>query len=344
MRFKDFNAQMRAYETTFDQSVVPDAHIVARLDVRGCTRLTRDVLGYEKPYDGRFKDLMVSTVQHLVRDSGFRVVYGYTQSDEISLLLHEKDDTFNRRVNKLISVLASEASAHVSLKLGRPLVFDCRLSLLPTVPRVLDYFRWRQDDARRNALSSHSYYALLHAGHSARSAHQKLRGVDGPGKIELLRDLHVDFDATPQWQSHGVGVHWGQGVETRCATKYTQFKAEGSRSDTERILTVYRGHDNTWVLRSVSTKDGAVLADGFYNIAGTTHVAALPPVPWEHEVPKHVLSDIWRYWAPYSTIKLTQLPNVWEAVRPDVIVNERLPSGVPYARMLESLVLEGTTT
>ncbi len=34
-----------------------------------------------------------------------------------------------------------------SLKLGQPACFDCRISQLPTAELVVDYFRWRNEDA-----------------------------------------------------------------------------------------------------------------------------------------------------------------------------------------------------
>ena len=92
--------------------------MVARIDGRSFTRLTKDVHRFDAPYDERFRDLMVDTVAHLM-DCGFRVLYGYTQSDEISLLFHPEADAFGRKLRKLNSVLAGEASAQFSVLLNR---------------------------------------------------------------------------------------------------------------------------------------------------------------------------------------------------------------------------------
>jgi tRNA(His) 5'-end guanylyltransferase len=59
---------------------------------------------------------------------GFRVIYGYTQSDEISLLFHPEENSFGRKTRKLNSILAGEASAKFSLQLGDHGSFDCRIS------------------------------------------------------------------------------------------------------------------------------------------------------------------------------------------------------------------------
>jgi tRNA(His) 5'-end guanylyltransferase len=132
--------------------VLPGIHIVARLDGRNFTRLTGELCSFEKPFDERFRDHMVATTRHPM-SCGFRVVYGYTQSDEISLLLHRDEGAFGRKERKLNSVLAGEASAVLALALGRTCCFDCRVSQLPGPDGVCDYFTWRQEDAHRNALN-----------------------------------------------------------------------------------------------------------------------------------------------------------------------------------------------
>ena len=84
--------------------------------------------------------MMIDTVKALMTDSGFRIIYGYTESDEISLLFHPGDNTFGRKVRKLNTTLAGEASAYFSLALGRAASFDCRIIPLPNEMLVADYF------------------------------------------------------------------------------------------------------------------------------------------------------------------------------------------------------------
>lgn len=110
MKFDDLDHKMRVYETASDTRIIPNIYMVARIDGRSFTRLTKEVHQFEAPYDIKFRDMMVETVKHLV-DCGFKITYGYTQSDEISLLFDLKDDTFQRKERKLNSVLAGEASA-----------------------------------------------------------------------------------------------------------------------------------------------------------------------------------------------------------------------------------------
>lgn len=123
MKFDDLGLKIRVYETAHDYCVLPEVYMVARIDRRGFTKLTKEIHQFEAPYDIRFRDYMVETTKHLM-DSGFRVIYGYTQSDEISLLFHIDEDVFGRKIRKYNSILAGEASAKFSVSLGDVACFD----------------------------------------------------------------------------------------------------------------------------------------------------------------------------------------------------------------------------
>ena len=207
MKFDDLDAKMRRFETAHDYCVLPGIFMVARIDGRGFTRLTKEIHEFEAPYDVRFRDYMVGTVEHLMT-CGFRAVYGYTQSDEISLLFHRDDDLFDRKLRKLDSVLAGEASACFSLRLGSIACFDCRISQLPTEQLVVDYFRWRQEDATRNALNAHCYWLLRNGGKSVKEATNFLIGQTTSHKNELLFQHGVNFGKLPNWQKRGIGLFW----------------------------------------------------------------------------------------------------------------------------------------
>ena len=209
MKFEDLDKKMRVYEQSLDQVMLPEIYLVARLDGRGFTRLTKEVCKFEAPFDERFRNLMENTVKALM-DCGFNVVYGYTQSDEISLLFHPEENSFGRKVRKYNSVLAGVASAAFSLQLGQQAVFDCRVVPLPTVERVQDYFLWRQEDAHRNALNSHCYWMLRKEGASVRAATGQLKGQTVAYKNELLFQHGINFNELPAWQKRGIGLYWKQ--------------------------------------------------------------------------------------------------------------------------------------
>ena len=208
MKFSELDTRMRVFETANDLCVLPGVYAVARLDGRSFTRLTKEVHDFEKPFDPRFRDMMVETTRYLMGETGMCFAYGYTQSDEISLLFSPADETFGRKLRKLGSVLAGEASAKFTSLLGDIAAFDCRISQLPGQKMVTDYFRWRNEDAHRNSLSAHCYWALRKAGASPAEATSKLEGRSVADKNELLFSRGVNFNELPLWQRRGVGVVW----------------------------------------------------------------------------------------------------------------------------------------
>ena len=169
--------------------------------------MTKDVHNFERPFDIKFRDMMVETVKHLMT-CGFHVTYGYTESDEISLLFDLNVNSFSRKSRKYVSVLAGEASAKFSLLLGAIGSFDCRLSILPREQDVIDYFRWRHEDAHRNALNAHCYWMLRNQGQSPVDASKAIEKKSIKFKNELLFQNGINFNDLPTWQKRGIGFHW----------------------------------------------------------------------------------------------------------------------------------------
>ncbi len=207
MDFDTLDKQMRRFEQSLDRTMLEGIYVVARLDGHGFTRLTKKEWNLEAPFDIRFRDAMIETTKHLM-DCGFRMIYGYTQSDEISLLFHLNDDTFGRKERKWVSLLASEASVAFSMHTGRAAVFDNRLVPLPSEENVVDYFRWRQEDAHRNSLNSHCYWCLRKGGMSADKAQERMSGISSGEKNEILFERGINYNNLPLWQKRGVGMYY----------------------------------------------------------------------------------------------------------------------------------------
>lgn len=207
MKFDDLDLKMRVYETANDVYVLPEMYMVARIDGRSFTKLTKDVHQFKAPFDERFRDYMVETVKHLM-NCGFNVIYGFTESDEISLLFDFNETTFSRKHRKYNSVLAGEASAKFSTLLGSLASFDCRICELPNKNLVVDYFRWRNEDAHRNALNAHCYWRLRQDGFTKGQATKRIEGISNADKNELLFSYGINFNEIPNWQKRGVGVYW----------------------------------------------------------------------------------------------------------------------------------------
>jgi tRNA(His) guanylyltransferase len=210
MKFDELDARMRVFETNNDVVVLPGIWIVVRLDGRGFTRLTKEVMNFEAPFDTRFRDAMQGVCRHLMSESGLRVVYAYTQSDEISLLLDRASEGFGRKHRKLNSILAGEASAAFSMLVGKHACFDSRVCELPRDADVIDYFAWRQEDAHRNSLNAHCYWLLRRQGQNAGEATAKVSGLSISAKNELLFQSGINFNDLPAWQRRGTGFAWEQ--------------------------------------------------------------------------------------------------------------------------------------
>ncbi len=213
MKFEELDNKMRVYEQAIDQVIPPDVYLIARLDGRNFTRLTKERCQFEAPFDVHFRDMMVQTVKDLM-ECGFRVIYGYTQSDEISLLFHKEERTFGRKVRKFNSILAGEASAAFSLQLGQKAVMDCRVIPLPNKEKVIDYFLWRQEDAARNALNAHCYWMLRKEGLDVHTATDEVAGKSIAEKNEMLYLRGIKFNDLPAWQKRGIGIVWGSVSKT----------------------------------------------------------------------------------------------------------------------------------
>ena len=207
MKFTQLDQKMRLYETAHDHCVLPGIYMVARIDGRCFTTLTKEKQQFEAPFDVRFRDIMVETVHHLIQ-CGFNIPYGYTQSDEISLLFSLDESTFCRKERKINSILAGETSAKFSLLLGDLGAFDCRVSQLPSESLVVDYFRWRNEDAHRNALNAHCYWSLRKEGFSPKKADATFLEMTVAEKNEFLFQKGINFNDLPNWQKRGTGVYW----------------------------------------------------------------------------------------------------------------------------------------
>src|SRR5688572_7959046 len=66
MKFDDLDDKMRRFETAHDHCVLPGIFMVARIDGRGFTRLTKEVHEFEAPFDEKFRGYMIATLEHLM--------------------------------------------------------------------------------------------------------------------------------------------------------------------------------------------------------------------------------------------------------------------------------------
>lgn len=229
MKFDDFDAKMRRFEKGFDDHAPDTGFLVARLDGRGFTKLTKDKIDYKRPFDERFHKAMNAVCMHLM-NTGFNLGLCYCQSDEISLLFHTDDTSFDHKTRKLLSILAGEASAVFSIEIGMPASFDCRLCPLPDAETVVDYFRWRAEDAKRNALNAFCYWKLRELGKSPSDASAQFSRRSKEDKLGFLLENGVDFEGQEDWKRLGSLLvyesksHTGINPKTNQATEVMRNK------------------------------------------------------------------------------------------------------------------------
>ena len=95
--------------------------VIIRIDGRAFHTLAK-ALKLEKPFDAQFNDWMQETTQHLCEEiQGAKL--GYTQSDEISILVTDYDNLtseswFDYNVQKMTSISASIATWHFNDAMG----------------------------------------------------------------------------------------------------------------------------------------------------------------------------------------------------------------------------------
>lgn len=143
-------------------------HTIIRLDGKAFHTYTR---GLDRPYDKQLMDDMAKTTRYLCQEiQGAQV--GYTQSDEITLLLtdfatNQTEAWFDGNVQKIVSIAASLATAKFNeLRPGKLALFDARVFTIPDPVEVVNSFIWRQKDATRNSIAmlaqAHFSQARLH--------------------------------------------------------------------------------------------------------------------------------------------------------------------------------------
>lgn len=180
----DISDRMKFYED--DSKFIPGLPIIVRLDGRNFHNYTK---GMAKPYDHYLFKLFDKTTISLMESTN--AVWGYTQSDEISLMLTgdwRSQFYFGGKKQKLVSVLASECTYFFNSIAEKPAQFDCRCFQVPSIDEAKNYLVWRDMDATRNSIQM--------AGRSRFSDSQLFKkNVDQI--IKMLADVGVNWQDYP---------------------------------------------------------------------------------------------------------------------------------------------------
>lgn len=160
MTFDELGDRMKQYENVSDYYLPERIPIILRLDGRSFHTITK-VGGFHKPFDIDLHKSFIEIASSLLNEiQGSR--FAYSQSDEISILIYQKNvlsqPWFGNRLSKMVSVSASTASSIFNMKFPNRFksiipTFDARAFAIPAM-EVENYFIWRQQDAIRNSIFS----------------------------------------------------------------------------------------------------------------------------------------------------------------------------------------------
>jgi tRNA(His) guanylyltransferase len=193
----ELSDRMKLYENIgAGQTLIPNLPVCIRIDGKAFHGWTR---GLNRPYDERVQALFDEVASFLVEATD--AVIGYTQSDEITLILYnegvpDSQVYFDGRQAKLTSVLASMATAKFNAlvpgllpeKADRLAFFDCRVWSVPSEQEAVNVLIWRELDAIRNSvqMAAQSVY-------SAKQLHQK----GHKEMMEMLTQKGIDWNEYP---------------------------------------------------------------------------------------------------------------------------------------------------
>ena len=209
------------YENRAKTYLVRRMPVIIRLDGKAFHTFTK---GLKKPYDEIFHNTMNATMKYLCENiQGCKL--GYTQSDEITLLLTDYDTLntaawFDYNVQKICSVSASMATMAFNKfftkyyheifvygkdepeeytrtlfnKIGNAM-FDSRCFNIP-VEEVTNCFIWRQQDATRNAIQMLGQCNFSHKALQGKSCNDI--------QDMLMLEKNINFNDMPTEFKRGV--------------------------------------------------------------------------------------------------------------------------------------------
>lgn len=159
MKFETMGDWCKWLEKNFTNDVmIPTLPVIIRLDGNNFHNWTK---GLDRPFDRGLTELMSETTKFLVKETN--AVVGYTQSDEITLVLYSNDRKsaiyHEGKKQKILSKLTTKCVNFFNEKRKEILpthdkvaVFDCRIYQTPTLHDACVQLLWRENDATKNSI------------------------------------------------------------------------------------------------------------------------------------------------------------------------------------------------
>lgn len=160
MIFETLGDWCKWLEKNFSNDImIPTLPVIVRLDGNNFHTWTK---GLKRPFDESLTDLMIDTTRFLVQETN--AVVGYTQSDEITLILYSDDrksSIYNDgKKQKILSKLTGKCVTYFNEQRPKYLPnhnklanFDCRVYQTPTLQDACAQLLWRENDATKNSIS-----------------------------------------------------------------------------------------------------------------------------------------------------------------------------------------------
>jgi len=202
--------RMKGYEAIPKAKLMKRTPVIIRIDGKAFHTWTKQLKKIDFGLqDDPFSDIMnvaMTETTRLLIENVQNAVLGYTQSDEISILINdwkklETSQWFDNSIQKMASVAASMSTAYFNNTFASgnvtPAMFDARVFNLPK-EEVTNYFIWRQQDASRNSVQMLGRHYFSH-----KQMHEK-----NVSQIQdmLMEDHGVNWNNIDTWKRRGTCV------------------------------------------------------------------------------------------------------------------------------------------
>ena len=205
MDFETLGSWCKWLEKNFSPEImIPTLPVIIRLDGNNFSKWTK---GLEKPFDENLNKLMVETTKFLVEETN--AIVGYTQSDEITLILYSSDrksSIYNDgKKQKILSKLTAKCvnffnSRRIELLPNHDKValFDARIYQTPTLQDATAQLLWRENDATKNSIQMLAQSLF---------SHKELQNLNGNEiQDKIMVEKGVNWNDLPIKYKRGVYV------------------------------------------------------------------------------------------------------------------------------------------
>jgi len=264
MKNDSLGDRMKGYETVSKSNLIKRTPVIIRIDGKAFHTWTKqlNMSAAMDPFSDVMNRAMSETTRLLVSNIQ-NAVLGYTQSDEISILLNDwktltTDQWFGNSTQKMASVAASMATAYFAQSIAeqtdqkfKPAMFDARVFNVPK-EEVANYFVWRQQDATRNSVQmlGRHYFSHPEMNHKTVSDVQDM----------LMKTFTINWNDIDTWKKRGTCVKRGGYTDMGSAQNdllggVVSIKAPHTRIELDKEIPIFT-QDRNYIeelLKAVST-------------------------------------------------------------------------------------------